>query len=62
LRFFDAEVKKLGAPKAFEHYVYSAEANGSGVMMAERFIGALCVALLIDSTLSVEDMSSASTL
>ncbi|KAA1467082.1 hypothetical protein DENSPDRAFT_856501 [Dentipellis sp. KUC8613] len=47
--FFTHEVKRLGGKEAYEHYVFSSQANRDGAHMLERFVAGAYYALEFNS-------------
>ena len=45
MEFFSKEVNRLGAHQAFEHYVFSTDANMNGAFMNERFVSGAYVGI-----------------
>ena len=42
LEFFSDEVQRLGPRLAYQHYVFSEDANTGKAHMTERFVGGAC--------------------
>ena len=42
LEFFSDEVRRLGPKPAYQHYVFSEDANTGKAHMTERFVGGAC--------------------